>query len=128
MAAPVFTRNGYRRYADNGQAITADLDGPPTVGQIGAVRVQWERLGVTDRAERLRLTGILAGLDAPPTSTAALSAGLAGRVFRLLRSCPDRASAYRLASLMTPGPTDADRARRRAQLFRQLIRLGVIQA
>lgn len=63
---------------------------PATPDQVGTVAGHMERLGYTDRAERLAVTARLLGL-AELGSTRDLTLGQAGRLCRLLPGVRDRA-------------------------------------
>jgi hypothetical protein len=56
---------------------------PATCGQVGAIHGECQRLGLTDRAERLAVTATLLGLDGLD-STRDLVMGDAGRLVRML--------------------------------------------
>lgn len=62
---------------------------PVTVNQRGRIAAECQRLGLTDRAERLELLAALAGLDELDT-TADLTQGQAGQLCGILLRTRDR--------------------------------------
>jgi hypothetical protein len=73
--------------------------GPLTTNQLGAIHREFYRLGFhikADRAERLRLTAILAESE-PISSTKELTTGQAGRAVGLLTGCRTTRDLYALA-------------------------------
>jgi hypothetical protein len=64
---------------------------PATPAQIGVIISEFDRLGITDRGERLAISAALLELDGLG-STCDLVMGQAGALVRILRDTPDRAS------------------------------------
>lgn len=94
----------------------ARLDTEPlTANQLGAIHREFRRIGFRGaavRAERLRLTAILAGRPGELATTKDLTMGEAGRVARALIGCRTARDLYALAepeprSKRAPGPWEA---------------------
>lgn len=78
---------------------------PATTTQVGAVIAEFDRLGVTDRTERLAITAALLDLE-DLGSTTDLVMGDAGRLVAMLRHTRDRAE----LPDVTPAADDEDQA------------------
>ena len=76
---------------------------PLTRNQLGAIHGEWNRLGLFDRPERLRLSAAIAQAE-PIGSTKDLTMGEAGRLVCQLRQCGTLARARALASSATVAP------------------------
>ena len=74
-------------------------------GPAGLIVGHFERLGVTDRNDRLILTAQLARLDDVPASTTKLPAAKQREVLKTLEKCRDRDA---LEALLVTGEQDAD--------------------
>lgn len=73
---------------------------PLTVNQLGAIHREFYRLGfhvTADRAERLRLTAILAEYPGELATIKHLTMGQAGRVVGLMTGCPTIRDLYAIA-------------------------------
>lgn len=111
MTGAAWTTRG-RPWTATGQLVPAD-PGKPTPAQLAAIHVRLRTVGVTARAERLRLTAALAGRERIG-STSELTAGECGRVVRLLGGCRTVSDVRDAAD---PGRASRRRARFRARLL-----------
>jgi predicted MarR family transcription regulator len=77
--------------------------------QVGAVAGAFQRLGVRDRAQRLRLSAELLDLDDDLGSTYDLTKGQAGKLLAIVRGAPDLASLRETAAAAAAARQRANR-------------------